>query len=347
MLFRVIERDGLRQLVDLLLTGNEVIGPKRVKTRKNGDPVFQFVPVTAFDELSLDYDKTEYSAKTYFLPYREELSQFHFQNGDWTQEINYHVRPRAVVGLHACDINALLKLDKVFTRGDFPSPYYLARRRNTFIIGIDHEPCGNGFCASLGEDTVDRGFDLFFTDLGHGYFVAIGSDRGFGLVSRVKNREVAEADTHAYLAVRHRISAGHKVVVNAKNLPNLLDLEFDSPVWAKWGDKCLSCGACAMVCPTCYCYGIQERVSMDYSEGSKLKQLHSCNLVDFAMVAGPHNFRPTPQSRLKYRYYHQHRGFKEAYDEAKCVGCNRCGNACLAGINPPDVIRDLESEHHA
>ena len=83
---------------------------------------------------------------------------------------------------------------------------------------------------------------------------------------------------------------------------------------------------------------------MDFSKGTKLKQLYSCNLIDFAQVAGGHNFRPDRQTRLKYRYYHQHRGFVEAYDVPKCVGCNRCGRACLAGINPVDVIRDLQAE---
>ena len=96
-----------------------------------------------------------------------------------------------------------------------------------------------------------------------------------------------------------------------------------------------------MVCPTCYCYGVMEQVSMDFTEGAKVRRLYSCSLPDFAQVAGGHNFRPQRETRLKYRYYHQHRGFVEAYDEPKCVGCGRCGRACLAGINPQDIIRDL------
>jgi len=80
---------------------------------------------------------------------------------------------------------------------------------------------------------------------------------------------------------------------------------------------------------------------MDFSVGAEAWQHYSCNLVDFAQVAGGHNFRPKRETRLKYRYYHQHRGFVEAYDEPKCVGCGRCGRACLAGISPPDIIGDL------
>jgi formate hydrogenlyase subunit 6/NADH:ubiquinone oxidoreductase subunit I len=63
------------------------------------------------------------------------------------------------------------------------------------------------------------------------------------------------------------------------------------------------------------------------------------------MVAGDHNFRPKAETRLKYRYYHQHRGFVESFGLPMCVGCYRCGRVCLAGINPPDVISDLQAEH--
>jgi sulfhydrogenase subunit beta (sulfur reductase) len=347
MLFRILTKNAFQQLVELILATNEVIGPKQVARRPDGQPVHQYLPVERFEELDLQYEVTEFSAKTYFLPYREVLSSFRFQDdGDWKQEIRYRIQPRAIIGLHACDINGLLKLDKVFVRDRFPSPYYLSRRKNTFVVGIDHLPGEKCFCQSVGADIVTHGFDLFLTDLGDRYFVSIDSDRAFGLIQRVENREVIEADTQDYLAVRRRIAAAFKTKVSVENLPNLLDLEFESKVWTHWGEKCLSCGSCAMACPTCYCYGVTERVSMDFAEGAKVKHLHSCNLVDFAQVAGGHNFRPSRESRLKYRYYHQHRGFAEAYDEPKCVGCNRCGRVCLAGINPPDVISDLQAEDH-
>ncbi len=344
MLFRTVTKESFRSLIEQLLASNQVIGPRRVGTRGNGKPSYQFLPIERFEDMELDYEKSEFSAKTYFLPFREDLSNTRFSDDDWEQEMFYRIQPRALVGLHACDINALLKIDKVMLKGPFPSPYYLSRRKNTFIVGIDHDPCETGFCASLGADTVTHGFDLFLTDLGERYFVSIDTDRGFRVLNSVRVDEVTDEDRQEYQKVRRRIAAGHKVHVRVENLPTLLDIEFDSPVWKKWGNKCMSCGSCAMVCPTCYCYGVYERVSLGFGEGRKIKQLHSCNLVDFAMVAGGHNFRPSAHARLKYRYYHQHRGFMEAYDVPKCVGCNRCGDTCLAGINPPDVIRDLQAE---
>ncbi len=344
MLFKTVTKRQFQDLVERLLEKDEVIAPTRTGVNKDGRPIHQYLPVRDFEAIDLDYVKTDYSAKTYFLPFCETLSTYHFEGADWRQEIRYRIQPRVLLGLHACDINALLKLDKVLVKDFFPNPYYISRRQNTFIVGIDHDPGEDCFCQSVGADTVTHGFDLFLTDLGEKYFVAVNSDRGFNMLQTVDPKDITERDTQAYLQVRRRIREGFSTHLNVHDLPNLLDIEFESPVWKKWGSKCLSCGSCAMVCPTCYCYGVTESVSIDSRQGTKTRHLYSCCLSDFAMVAGGHNFRPGRETRLKYRYYHQHRGFAESYDEPKCVGCNRCGRACLAGINPPDVIRDLQSE---
>lgn len=330
-------------MVELLLENTEVIAPKQIGVNEQGKPIHHYLPVQKFEEIDLDYEITEYSAKSYFLPFRENLSSCRFEDDDWTQEIHYRLHPRVLMGLHSCDINALLKLDKVLAGDRFPSPYYISRRRNTFIIGIDHDPCEGGFCQSVGADVVTHGFDLYLTDLGDRYFIAINSDHGYNILMQVDAKDTTGQDNKDYLEVRQRIASKFEPL-NMHNLPNLMDIEFESEVWKKWGRKCLSCGSCAMVCPTCYCYGINEQVSMDGKEGVKVKQLYSCNLLDFATVAGGYNFRADRETRLKYRYYHQHRGFVETYEEPLCVGCNRCGRACLAGINPPGIIRDLQTE---
>ncbi|TFH36006.1 MAG: hypothetical protein E4G99_05955 [Anaerolineales bacterium] len=82
-------------------------------------------------------------------------------------------------------------------------------------------------------------------------------------------------------------------------MPELMDLEVESEVWNKWGDMCMSCGSCAMVCPTCYCCCIEENADLSLTQATKQRFLCTCNLVDFASVAGDHNFRPEPHIRLK------------------------------------------------
>ena len=177
MLFKILAKREFRSLVEIILQSNEVIAPKAIGTDAHGEPIHQFLPIASYDEMDLDYKSTEYSAKTYFLPYRENLCAFDFAAEDWSQEIAYRMQPRAILGLRAHDINALLKLDKVFIRGPYPSPYYISRRRNTFIVGFDHFPLEDEFSRSVGAHTVTHGFDLFLTDLGDHYFVAIASDR--------------------------------------------------------------------------------------------------------------------------------------------------------------------------
>jgi len=198
MLFKILSKGQFRSLVELIMESNEVIAPKRIATDVAGKPVHQFLPVSSYDEIDLNYQTTEFSAKTYFLPYRENLCTFNFQNDDWEQEIEYRIQPRAIIGLHAQDINALLKLDKVFTRNKFPSPYYISRRENTVVVGIDHMPLEDEFSQSMEADIATHGFDLFLTDLGDRYLVAIDSDRGFNMLRAVKTRDVGEEDTAAY-----------------------------------------------------------------------------------------------------------------------------------------------------
>ncbi len=252
--------------------------------------------------------------------------------------------PRIIVGVRACDINALAKLDKIFIKGNYPSPYYIARRTNTFLIGMDHEPLEDCFCRSLNQDVVRQGFNLFCTDLGDKYYLTIKSSRAFNFLKNVKISDPSKEDDGKYIQRRKYLKGKFKNHVEVTGLPTLMDISWNSDVWKKYSEKCLNCGSCAMVCPTCYCYGVEEIIDVSLKSSRKERMLYSCSIVDFAEVAGGHNFRPHKADRLKYRFYHHYRGFAENADEQICVGCNRCGRACLAGINPKDVINDLRME---
>ncbi|MFH1723728.1 MAG: 4Fe-4S dicluster domain-containing protein [Elusimicrobiota bacterium] len=344
MLYKVITKAEFRKFVDGLIQDNQTIGPKRVATDAKGKPVYQFVEVRSFDELDLDYTITYSSVKNFFHPFREELSRFKLKDDDWEQEIEYRVNPRVIIGVRPCDINALAILDKVFLSGRFPSPYYIARRRNTFLIGMDHLPLDDCFCESLNRHAPREGFNLYCSDIGDRYYLSILSSKAFSFLKNVRTSEPSKADNKRYIERRKLIKRSFKTKVEVSGLPSFLDIEFKSPIWDKWGDKCLNCGTCAMVCPTCYCYGVEQSVDVDLKTARKERMLYSCNVVDFAEVAGGHNFRPKKADRLKYRFYHHYRGFEENADEQICVGCNRCGRACLAGINPKDVINDLRLE---
>jgi ferredoxin len=344
MIYKVITKKEFEKFITCLIHENQTFGPKKVDERVTGKSIYRFGQVNSYDEIEFDYTVSYSSVKNFLLPFREEFSRFSFEGSDWQQEIKYRVNPRVLVGLRACDINALVKLDDIFVEETYPSPYYIARRRNTFIIGMDHLPLEDCFCESLGQHTVRSGFNLYCSDIGDKYYLTINSSKAFNFLKNVKTSEPTKKDNKGYIERRKLIKRSFKTQVEVLGLPNYLDIEFKSPIWKKWGDKCLNCGTCAMVCPTCYCYGIEETIDVDLKTSRKVGMLYSCTLVDFAEVAGGHNFRPLKEDRIKYRYYHHYHGFAHNADNQICVGCNRCGRACLAGINPKDVINDLRLE---
>ncbi len=345
MLFRVFEKRDLPSLFELLANRNTVLGPVQKGVDRRGMPLYAYDRVTQFSELALGYTTTRSSAKRFFLPHHEDLATYRLSGRDWTREVDYHMdRPAVFFGLHACDINALNRLDKVLMLSEYPVPYYAAKRRNIFIIGVNCQPQPSCFCRSMGTDTAMHGFDLFLTDIGDKYFAEILSSEAYHLLKDIRTAEPAETDHERFVRVAAEKNERFTTHVDITDLCKILDMEFQSPVWKAWGDKCLGCGSCASVCPTCYCYGVEETVDPGLRLARKTRSLYSCTIVDFAEVAGGHNFRPERGTRLKYRYYHKHRGFVEAYEESLCVGCGRCGDVCLAGITVPEVIASVRGE---
>lgn len=345
MLFRILKKEELRQLYALLAEGNRIVGPVEKGRDMHGKAIYAFEEVTGFSQIQLDYTTTKMPAKKFFMPFKEVMADFRMQGKNWEKSICFNIdRPWILFGMHACDINALNKLDKVLLGSHYPMPYYAAKRKNMFIIGVDCQPQPFCFCRSMGADTALHGFDIFLTDLGDHYFVEILSDTAYNFIKQITDKEPAEDDHASYMKAGSEKNKKFTARIDNTDLTKILDMEFQSEVWKKWGDQCLSCGTCSNVCPTCYCYGVDESVHLDLSRAQKTKFLYSCNLIDFAEVAGGHNFRPERHTRLKYRYYHKHRGFVEAYEESLCVGCGRCGESCLVGITVPEVIASVRGE---
>jgi len=380
MLFKVFPAGELIRLF-AILAADRIVGPVKKGEDQHGLSLYGFDVVHDFTDLHLDYGQTIHSAKNWFLPYLEDLCTFTFQDaagvrtqvsdsprlpggigdhqgpnaagamdgaratggsGDWRKEVDYGVyAPLVLFGLHPCDINALNKLDKVLLGGRYPNPFYGEKRANMFIVGHSCTPQPFCFCKSMGTDSAMRGFDLFLTRMEDLYFAEILSPRAFHLLEQIDCHDPDSREHHRYMEIMEAKEALYVAHVDTSDLTKILDLEFQASVWQEWGRRCFSCGTCAQVCPTCYCYGVAEQVDMDFTHARKEKMLYSCNLLDFASVAGGHNFRPESHTRLKYRYYHKHRGFVEAFEESLCVGCGRCGQACLAHITVPEVIASV------
>jgi sulfhydrogenase subunit beta (sulfur reductase) len=336
-----IPKHELDLFTSVLPAFGEVYAPVR---RGKG---FAFERPALWSEVCISYPRTILSPKKFVLPPRETTFSFDEKTG-YADHLEQAARPTVLFGVHAYDICGLNILDRVFARGRFPDPYYIARRQNTVVIGVDFEPDVNHFARSMNADFVDSGFDLFLSDLGEEYLVLVGSSRGDDITqtSGCLLKEPTEADFSEYKRRSSLRALAYRTEVDLNDLPEILEIEYRSQVWEDLGKKCLSCGACSMVCPTCYCFDVNDEVALGNRSGRRVRSWDSCLFRTHALVAGGENFRGQRSSRIKFRYYHKQRGFVAEYGRPSCVGCGRCIVACPAGIDIVSVIEMIRGERH-
>ena len=331
--------------LDFFASVAQQFGEVHAPVEQNGKFVFR--RLSRWSEARLDYPRTILPPKKYFLPPRETM--FRYRENEGYVPCLEGLDGRVVLfGVHACDVYSLNILDRVFG-GKFEDPYYRARRKNIAIIGIDCTPDEHCFCRSMRADFVDHGFDLFFHDIGDYYHTLVGTALGDDMVLAAGGlfEPVTKADTAEY---KRRSSAKHsafRLEVEIRDLSEIFEMEYESGIWAELGGKCLSCGSCSMVCPTCYCYDVTDEVELGARDGARSRTWDSCLFLSHALVAGGENFRKPRAARIKFRYYHKQRGFVAEYGRPSCVGCGRCITACPVKIDISEVINQLRGVAHA
>lgn len=342
MLPRVVGKDEFLAFLNTLTDQYAVCGPVLKETTRDGVEKFVFDEVADASRLRLDYNTTVLSPRKYFLPQRESLLAFDRQ-GQSSEPI-VDDKQRVLVGTHPCDTYATWLLDEVFST-NVADPNYLSRRDRAIIIAQDcDQPCDEySFCHDMGTNTVDSGFDLMLTDIGDAWFIEIGTERGRDLIDRPEFRK-AHGDDFARRQefLERKQSAFHKrIPVDTKYLPEILEDSYDSLVWEAIGRRCFSCGSCNLVCPTCYCFDITDKLDIDGTHGKRERVVDSCQLDEFAEVAGGENFREERSSRLRHRFFRKGKYIYEAFGRKGCVGCGRCDRNCVAKINSVETYTQI------
>lgn len=333
MLYRVIDADELPALVEAFLQTYEVVAP--IASGRS----YAFDAIESFDQITLDYGTTIMPLKKYFLPPRETLMTFDAEAGEVTPYA-VEITPRVLFGVHACDINALNRLDLVYRDGPYPDPYYIARRNATLVVGISCTPTETCFCNLWGADDARYGYDLFFQDIGGKYLVSIASSEAATVLeASCHPREATDEERIAFRhATRRHQAALEGNAPSIQDVAMLMDAFHDDPFWEELGGRCLSCTACSSVCPTCYCFDIRDVRDPNGKTGRRERVWDACTSPQFAIVAGGHNFRDDGRLRVRHRMYHKLNGFLANHDRMLCVGCGRCVRACKADINPIRVL---------
>ncbi len=322
-------------IADLLDGGSEVIGVKTYHGK------YRYEKLEEVNEAVLNYDVTLQSPKKFIFPPREELVAFTGTEGRIPARES---KEQIIFGVHPYDIHAISLLDEVFRDGP-QDPYYLDLRERTTIVGVDvTRPSINAFCSSMGTATAETGFDLMLTEIDGSYFVRVGSEKGSRILPTQAVRKPSDLQRAQFHKEQDRawsLFALNKVVPSVKDLPMLLEKNQHHPVWEELDKRCLGCGSCNLVCPTCYCFDVKDEMALDLSGGVRYRTWDGCLLKDFTRVASGEVFRESRAHRNKHRFFRKGKYMLERYDKPGCVGCGRCTTHCLAGINPVEVFNAM------
>jgi sulfhydrogenase subunit beta (sulfur reductase) len=343
MALLTLPKTSLSTWIQLLQDEFTIIGPKKEEQGTIFDTI------QSASELQLDYSTSLLPPKKVLLPTKEELIRFNFENNKRAIMPTFESQPTILFGVHTCDLHAIKLLDHVLDQ-EYPDQHYLSRRRSTTIVSIEClKPCSEtAFCKSMDTLSVPEEFDLHLTEIEDEYVLDIGSDKGAHLIRSLASvREITtKASKELKKALSEKWSNFHYPLdFDSSEIPSLLSLSYNSPVWDELGERCLGCGACTLVCPTCYCFNVIDEMDLIHHSGSRFRVWDSCQLDQFATVAGDHNFRATQASRIRHRIFHKGKYQIETSGMMGCVGCGRCAQACLVHISPVDILNELYRLH--
>ncbi len=245
---------------------------------------------------------------------------------------------RAFLGVRPCELQAISIHDTVLTQGPHVDQSYEQRRKNLFIIAVNCvNPGGTCFCASMNTGPkATSGFDLSLTEIldsnRHFFLVEIGSKAGLELIDDLGAKPATEAEIETADKIMQRAANKMNRSLDAANIRELLLRKFDDPHWEQIADRCLTCGNCTMVCPTCFCITVEDRTDLSGDIAERLSKWDSCHTLDYSYIHGG-NIRSSVASRYRQWMMHKLAYWPDQFGTSGCVGCGRCITWCPAGID--------------
>ena len=278
------------------------------------------------------------SWKRFLYPPRTLLVRARRDNGSVeVDDAAPEVTPLAFVGIRSCDLAALGLLDRVFLDPAATDPTYAARRADVFVVAVACGTPGNTcFCASMDTGPAPRaGYDLAVTELhdpdDHGFLVTAGSPRGEVILESLTGREATDADHERAATIVADATASMGRALDPDEARRAGD-DLEHPRWADVASRCLDCGNCTMVCPTCFCSTTEDTTDLTGTTAERWRVWDSCFTLDFTHLHGG-SIRTTTESRYRQWLLHKLVTWHDQFDSSGCVGCGRCITWCPVGID--------------
>ncbi len=247
--------------------------------------------------------------------------------------------PRLLFGARPCEVAAMHKLDRVLTEGPHPDPTAVANRADRLVVAVEcTRPAATCFCASMGTGpSCDGGADVVLTELvadgaSPTYLAKALTTRGDDLLGALDAPPASPSDR-----IAARAAVDHAAVVQVRHvdrdgIPAVLRDGAELPTWDEVAERCLTCGNCTAVCPTCFCTDVRDTTTLDGGEATRTRHWDSCFSLQFSRIAG-HPVRTSVRSRYRQWLTHKLGTWWDQFDESGCVGCGRCITWCPVGID--------------
>ncbi|SNT10114.1 4Fe-4S dicluster domain-containing protein [Tropicimonas sediminicola] len=239
----------------------------------------------------------------------------------------------AFLGIRPCDLAAIARLDAVLGPDGSADTEYMRRRRHMLSVVVQCARAADTcFCTGPGTGPrAEHGFDLALTELEIGLLVEVGSERGAGILERLPSREARETDIEEAHAISRK-TAG----MQRRRLPPSAAAAIaqapDHPEWDQLAARCLACGNCTLVCPTCFCTDVEDTTDLSGDHAERWQVWDSCFATGFSFVhEGP--VRTSVRSRYRQWLTHKLATWYDQYGTSGCIGCGRCIAWCPVGID--------------
>jgi ferredoxin len=301
------------------------------------------------DDARFGYAVGPHSWKRFLFPPRVRLWRA-TRNGGGQQEVEEEPldeTPLAFLGVRSCELHAIGIQDHVFVGGRYADPDYAARRDGAFLVAVNcFEPGGTCFCTSMGTGPrAQAGYDLALTELldgEHRFLVEAGTERGAEVLAELAGRPAEQADLDAATASIESAAQRMGRTMDTHDIRDLLASNLDHPRWDDVASRCLTCGNCTLVCPTCFCSAVEDETDLSGEQSERWRVWDTCFSVDYSYIHGG-SIRPSPRARYRQWMTHKLGTWFDQFGSSGCVGCGRCITWCPVGIDITEEVAAIRA----
>lgn len=307
------------------------------------DGVVNFTPWQDGVEVAFSSLNTFVPPKRFFYPQTETVLKYVMGEDLLLEDYACKAGEKAVLfGVRPCDVSSFAMMDKVYL-GDPVDEAYRRRRESTTVVALGckeaDETC---FCRSFDIDPAKApGADVLAVDTGDELVLVAQTAKGETLFGALNGllEEATSGDENRVQDAQDSAKENYVTEVSVRGIMERLDGMFENPYWDTLYKRCIACGTCTFVCPTCHCFDIQEYPTGN--RGERIRCWDACMFSDFTQMAGGHNPRPTQKERVRQRFMHKLNYFPHQHGDYACVGCGRCVRKCPVNLDILEVIREV------